>query len=116
MSPTNLATYFRMTDFTQLIQQTLDGIAEVIDEHCADLADAEFQGDVLVITLNDRKQYVVNRNIVHRQLWLSSPVSGAWHFTYDDAQDRWVSTRGAEQLHEILTQEFSSLTGHEVRF
>lgn len=105
-----------MNDFTDLVQEELDVIADIIDQKCEEVAEAEFQGDVLTITLSDGKQFVLNRNIVHRQLWLSSPFSGAWHFTYDDVQKRWVSTRGTEKLHEILSAEFSEITGRAVSF
>lgn len=104
------------TDFAALVQDELDKIADILDRECEDFAEAEFQGDVLTVTLKDSKQFVLNRNIVHRQLWLSSPFSGAWHFSYDENEKRWISTRGTEKLHEILSAEFSKLTGHEVQF
>lgn len=105
-----------MNDFVALVQDELETIAHVIDDECEDVAEAEFEGDVLTVTLWDGKQFVLNRNIVHHQLWLSSPFSGAWHFTYHEKERNWISTRGNEKLHEILSVEFSKATGREVQF
>jgi frataxin len=42
----------------------------------------------------------------NRQIWLSSPKSGAWHFDADPAvPGQWVATKGGERLHDLLARE-----------
>jgi frataxin len=47
--------------------------------------------------------FQLNYHGVTDQIWLSSPISGAHHFTY--SQELWISTRSGETLHHILEKE-----------
>ena len=78
--------------FNTLADQILDHIADAVEDALED-SDADIQGGILTITLPGRGQYVINKHAPNREIWLSSPRSGAHHFTHRDGV--WVSTRDA---------------------
>lgn len=65
-------------------------------------ADAELQGGVLTIEGEDGT-WIVNKHAPTRQIWLSSPQSGARHFAWDGTA--WTDTRGAGELLASLSGE-----------
>jgi frataxin len=58
---------------------------------------------------------VINKHGPNREIWLSSPKSGAWHFTRADG-GAWRSTRGVEELAALLAAELAAASGRAVRF
>jgi len=64
--------------------------------------DAELQGGVLTVE-QDAGTWVVNKHAPTRQIWLSSPKSGARHFAWDGTA--WKDTRGGADLLPLLAQE-----------
>jgi frataxin len=66
--------------------------------------DVELVGGILTVDLEDEGTYIINLHRPNRQIWLASPVSGAWHFARD-AAGHWVSTRGPERLDQLLHAE-----------
>ena len=92
------------SQFKTLSDKTLTALSEAIET--ADTKgerDIEYQSGVLTITLPTKKQYVINQHVPMRQIWLSSPVSGAAHFNYKDG--RWKSTRSNIDLEELIRKE-----------
>lgn len=88
--------------FRELAEAALQDLFEQLDEYGqfeVDLVDG-----VLMITLEDDREYVVNRHIPSQQLWLASPVSGPHYFSYDDLDERWLSQDG-EGLVELISEE-----------
>ena len=81
---------------------TLTASLEVADEE--GLLEIEQDGGVITITLKSGKQYVINKHGPTRQIWLSSPVSGASHFSYDETAQSWSLASGVT-LEEMLQQE-----------
>lgn len=69
-----------------------------------DLADGVLQAET-----EDGKTFILNRHVPLRQVWLSSPVSGAHHYAYDEASGRWLSTRGGEALADRLAQDLAAI-------
>jgi len=55
--------------------------------------------------------FVVNKQAPSQQLWLSSPISGPWHYLYNEATGEWLCTRDQHSLVELLSKEISELTG-----
>lgn len=88
----------------------------LVDElEACDALDVDLQGGIATIETEDGGQYVINKHAPTRQLWLSSPSSGAWHFEYDPGADRWRSTRDAAvDFAELLAGELSRLTGRAI--
>lgn len=99
--------------FVSIAAKLLSKIAEAVDD--AGL-DAELNGNVLVIELEDERQFIVNSNAPLRQIWLASPVSGASHYESKDDGNSWVSTRSGDGLLETLAADIKKATGSTVAF
>ncbi len=83
-------------------QETVENLFEQY-EH---LDDIDYNNGILNIE-TDNGEYVINAHAPTNQVWLSSPVSGAHHFTY--AHGEWVSTKdNSLQLKTLLAKELSS--------
>lgn len=92
------------SEFKTLSHKMLAALADAIEESDAKgVLDVEYQSGVLTITLPSQKQYVINQHVPMRQIWLSSPVSGAAHFDYKEGG--WKSTRGGSDLEELVRKE-----------
>jgi frataxin len=99
-------------EFHPLANEALDEIAQTIETHLDDRVDVEQQEGVLTIEMEDGGQYHINKHTPNRQIWLSSPKSGAWHFACSGAGASWVSTRDAgTTLGGLLRQEIGAATG-----
>lgn len=101
--------------YATLVDDLLERIADTIDEVLGEEIDAELQSGVLTLSLEAGGQYVLNKNAPMKQVWLSSPVSGAWHFNYADGD--WLSTREPKvALDALLAKEMKDKFGVEVTF
>lgn len=97
--------------FERRAEAELQRLMAHLDDALGATIDVEYQNGILTLDLEDGGQYVINRHGPNREIWLSSPQSGAWHFAYDEAGGAWNSTRGAGRLNEILNRELAALTG-----
>ncbi len=79
-------------------------------------ADVDFDNGILSIELSDARQYVISKNTPVRQIWLSSPLSGASHYAFDRKSGTWISTRNDDILTTLLSGEFSQLSGTPITF
>ena len=75
-----------MTDST--FESLADSLLETLEEGLADRGDAELQGGVLTVE-GDDGTWVVNKHAPTRQIWLSSPKSGARHYAFEAASGLW---------------------------
>ena len=82
-------------------------------EAVGDQLDVDLQDGILTIELDSGGQYVINKHAPNRQIWMSSPVSGASHFD-SDGHGGWVGTRGAGTLAAMLSAELAAATGETV--
>ena len=78
--------------FITLADTLIERIADAVEDKL-DTADADIQSGILTITVPGLGQYVINKHTPNREIWLSSPKSGAIHFAHRDGA--WVSTRDA---------------------
>jgi frataxin len=99
------------TAFERLAAATIERLSAVVEAGLADQVEVELQGGILTIELDDGGQYLINKHGPNRQIWLSSPRSGAWHFAWDEVQQSWVSTRAPATLDGLLSQELAAATG-----
>jgi frataxin len=102
--------------FQNLADPLLARLNATLEEALGDVADVDLRGGILTIELDDGRQYVVNKHAPTRQIWLSSPISGAAHFEHDAATATWRSTRGGAVLTDLLAAELSAATGRDVIF
>ena len=84
-----------------------DSLLEALEEGLGDVADAELQGGVLTVEA-DGGTWVVNKHAPTKQIWLSSPKSGARHYAFDQARGQWRDTRGDGDLLTILAGELGA--------
>ena len=101
-------------EFETLAEQTLRAYMARIEDALD--VDVDLRGGILTIELDDGRQYVLNKHAPNRQLWLSSPLSGASHYDRDAATGGWRSTRGGPPLADLLAAELAQLTGAEISF
>ncbi len=97
--------------FQTLADETLEALMERIDAARGDRLDVDLVDGVLTIELAPGQRFVVNKHAPSRQIWLSSPFSGATHFGYDEGRSLWVSTRGEETLAGMLAEELAAAAG-----
>jgi frataxin len=100
--------------FVALAGKALENWAMIIEDN-ADV-DVDCDGSVLTVELDDGRTFVVNRNRPLRQIWLSSPVSGASHYDWKKTDECWMGTKGEGRLDERLAREVSETTGAEISF
>ncbi len=99
--------------FDTLADRALANLMGRIDAAMGDVLDVDMDGAVLTIELDSGAQYVINKHAPSRQIWLSSPVSGARHFDYTD-DGEWRDARGESGLHALLAEELRAATGRTV--
>jgi frataxin len=103
------------SQFESLADQTLARLQAAIESAGGEL-DAELVNGILTIETGSGGKYLLNRHAPNRQIWLSSPVSGAWHFAWSAELQAWISTRGGERLEELLGRELSEAAGEAIDF
>ena len=103
-----------MDNFENITDQMLHDLAHQCEERLLDGAEIDLEDGILTINMDDGGTYLINRHLPTRQIWLSSPKSGAWHFApvqYNDTQKSdWTSTRGDKiSIYDLLNRELSPL-------
>ncbi|MBI3503411.1 MAG: iron donor protein CyaY [Proteobacteria bacterium] len=102
-------------EFAAQADATLQKLQDAIEHALADAdPEIELRGGILTVELADGGQFVVNRHAPTRQIWVSSPVSGAMHFAWDKAGGHWRSTRGPDILETRLAADLAAATGLSV--
>lgn len=99
--------------FATLADETLERFSDAIDDALGDRIDVDLHAGILTLALPGGGQYIINKHAPNREIWMSSPASGATHFGYGDG--RWVSTRDAAQVLEtMLAAELKARFGVDV--
>jgi len=91
-----------MTD--SAFESLADSLLETLEEGLGAHVDAELQGGVLTVE-GDDGTWVVNKHAPTRQIWLSSPKSGARHYAFEAGSGLWRDTRGGADLLATLSSE-----------
>jgi frataxin len=92
---------------------TLSALMETIEDGLGDVLEVDMDGGILTIELDSGGIYVINKHALSRQIWMSSPVSGATHFGYC-AEKGWLSIRSDESLAGMLAGELAAATGKAI--
>lgn len=94
----------------QTFENLADSLLMSLEEALGDQADAELQGGVLTVQ-GEEGVWVVNKHAPTKQVWLSSPKSGASHYAFEGESGLWRDTRGGPDLLATLGVELDvSLT------
>lgn len=98
-------------NFHVLSHSTLDSLAEQIEQHLSDDFEVEYVEGVLTISHDSEQEFFINAHDATQQIWLSSPLSGATHFTYNEEKGCWNSTKDSQvTLRQLLAEELSRLS------
>ncbi len=100
--------------FHTAADHTLERFFDAIDAQLGDSLEVDLEGGVLTVELENGGSYVINKHAPNRQIWMSSPASGASHFDYDEASGQWLGTRGGGALAAMLAEELAEATGEAV--
>ncbi|MCK5545794.1 MAG: iron donor protein CyaY [Rhodospirillaceae bacterium] len=108
-----------MENFEIMVEKTIESLFEAIMREIGDMAEVDLEGGILNVELDDGRVFIINKHSPNRQIWLSSPLSGAHHFSFnegagDEGAGAWVSTRDAGQLLGLLEDEFAIIKGGPV--
>jgi frataxin len=103
------------SQFESLADKALSGLQAAIEEAADDEVDSELVGGILALELEGGGIYQINKHLPSRQIWLSSPASGAWHFAWSEGEGLWRATRGGERLESLLERELSQRLGKAIR-
>jgi len=116
-SATTPTTAIDENTFHHVADDTLARISEAAEE-LEDAVGSSFDvvetDGVLTVHMGDLGTYVINKQTPNRQLWWSSPISGPKRYAYDPESKRWLNTRDAHKLSDILRQEILQSTGIEL--
>ena len=88
------------SEFSKISETTISYIADKIEAQDQDI-DVDLQSDILNLETSNGI-YVINKQSAAKEIWLSSPVSGPYHFFYE--QGKWKNRAGLE-LMKILNNE-----------
>ena len=102
------------SQFESLADAKLGRLQAAVEAAGGDL-DAELVGGILTIEVESGGKFLLNKHGPNRQIWLSSPVSGAWHFAWSEEDQAWISTRGGERLENLLGRELSDVAGEAIQ-
>ncbi|HER26212.1 MAG TPA: iron donor protein CyaY [Rhodospirillales bacterium] len=97
--------------FDGLANETLAHLLDVIDEKLGDVMEVDMENEMLTIDLENGGQYIINKHAPNRQIWLSSPLSGASHYDFDETGESWIDSRSGENLMPKLAAELARLSG-----
>ena len=105
------------SEFERMAELLLGRLAEAVDVAEAEGVDVELQGAVLTLEIEGQAgrmggTFVVSKHAPTRQIWLSSPISGASHYAYDGKA--WRSTRDDAELLSRLAAELGQAAGIEL--
>ena len=102
--------------FLTQANETLEALMDMLDEAVGDQADVDLQDGILTIELDAGGTFIINKHEPNRQIWLSSPVSGASHYDFDTTKNGWVNTRDGTLLNDVITADFAKTAGVSLLF
>ena len=85
-------------------ESAFESLADSLLEALEEGLDGERQGGVLTVE-GGGGTWIVNKHAPTRQIWLSSPKSGARHYAFEPGSGLWQDTRGGADLLATLSSE-----------
>lgn len=104
------------SNFHERADDLLASLLEAIEMADEDgTVDTELTEGVLTLTLQDGGEFLINKHAPSQQIWLSSPSSGATHYSYTESDDEWQDADGMS-FKEAILQELSEHASIDVEF
>ncbi|MBX3457528.1 MAG: hypothetical protein KF820_04110 [Candidatus Paracaedibacteraceae bacterium] len=101
-----------MQNHRQFARQTLRYLSDYIEQNIISLEIEPNDEDLLIID-NQNRHFLLNYHGVTHQIWYSSAVSGAHHFSLQD-NGVWQCTRSQRRLFDVLSTELGMITSQEI--
>ncbi len=99
----------------RIAEKTFESLSSILENILEDKGEIEETGDMMEILFPNKTTILLNFHTPSSQIWFSSPLSGALHFSWDDHQRKWLSTRlPHEDLFICLEKDLSQLCGFSV--
>ncbi len=86
---------------------------EIADEKGA--VDAELIEGILTIEISDDVEYVINKHEPTKQIWVSSPESGASRLSYSEDDNDWQNS-DEHSFKDIISDEMARIANIDVEF
>lgn len=100
------------SNFLLVANATLQSVFDQLEDNLTDYLDADLDSGVLTVSFQEESEYVINRHLPKRQIWMSSPISGGTHFDYHEDTGKWRATKDPSiTFRELFAQELRQLTG-----
>jgi frataxin len=112
-TPENWSEHDYIIQADKTLEDLYDCLAEQGYEKLPEF-DVELSQGVLTFKLDNTRTYVLNTQRPNRQLWLSSPLSGPWRFSWSFTERHWKSTRTGIQLRTLLNEELKGFVGTDI--
>lgn len=97
-----------------IAQKTLDFLASCLEDLLDNRGEIEETAESVKIILAEAT-LLLNFHAPSNQIWLSSPLSGAVHFSWNDQVTQWISTRPPyENLFSFLEKDLTHLCGFSI--
>jgi iron donor protein CyaY len=102
--------------YQKLADEAFRSIGDAFEDVDAEVVDCEIAGDVVTLTIRGAGKCIVNTQRPTRQIWLAA-TARAWHFSWDEAQKRWVDDKGrGDELYATIARIVKQTTGTDVTF
>jgi len=101
------------TNFETTALKTLSYISDTIekqDEAC--VIEIDFLGDILKL-FTTKGEYIINKHSAAKQIWLASPISGPYHFSFNGGH--WVNKANID-LMSLLSQELKEFSNIDLQY
>ena len=96
-------------EFLLSANKTLNTIFDVVNSLDYNL-EIDFFDNNITIEIDDGRVFVISIHEPSKQIWLSSPLSGAHHFSQSTKLNQWISTRNSDiELFSIIKSEIKNV-------
>ena len=98
----------QISDFHKFADKALGDLVEKIEKIDVEGKwDADLHDGILSLTLENGRQYIINKHQASLKIWVSSPVSGAAYFVCDERQGAWLD--GVVSLEDKILGELREI-------
>ncbi len=100
--------------YQKLADATFRKIEDLFRDVDTEVVDCERAGDVVTLVFSKGQKCVLNTQRPTQQIWLAANAR-AWHFSYDETKDAWLSDKDrSQELFAELRQIVKTSAGVDV--